>query len=217
MRKKTFSILAFSLTIVVLASLVSTLNFADAKVSEPKAKIIFKDDFKKTNLRDWTTVFGTWTVENGKLTQTDARLIGWDWSVRPTVVADVSVSDRFRIETRFTMISGGDVGSSAILFRYQDISNSLFVILNQWGAPNIIIGYAIDGAETNVWYPFAFSYNTEYKVKVEVIGNAIDVYVDGVLAASNPDLGAAYSTGKVGFHTTGTAVTYDDVVVSALR
>jgi len=182
------------------------------ELPKEKMPVKFKDKFNNEKLKDWNVVFGTWSVQNGKLAQNDPSQ-GGDWYQRPAIVANCIVGENFRIETEFNHDLGGSV---AILFRYQDMGNTLFIIFH--GGTHIIIGSAVDGAEIgNVWYPFSFSYDAKYQITIEVHGPEIDVYVDGVLAASNPDLGSAYSSGKVGFHTTGTAVTYDDVVVSELK
>jgi regulation of enolase protein 1 (concanavalin A-like superfamily) len=180
-----------------------------------KTKTIFKDDFRKTDLKDWITVFGTWTVQNGKLTQNDpsAGSAPW-WTGRPAIVADCTVSDNFRIETKFSQTQG----SIAVLFRYQqDIGNTEYVIFH--GGSNIIIGATVGGYEISRWFDFGYSRGTEHKAVIEVQGSIVVVYVDGTLAAFDDvsDRGFVYSSGRIGFDTWYTAATFDDLVVSTTR
>jgi len=205
MKKKIVCILVCMLVIITTESLTTPI------ASSCKGKILFKDNFKKTDLKDWTTVFGTWTVQNGKLTQTDQSQ-GGNWNQRPAIVADCTVSNHFRIKTKLNHDLGGSV---AILFRYQDMGNTLFVIFH--GGTNVIIGKVVDGAEYNNWYDFSYSLGTEYNVKIEVQGAKIDLYVDGALVASNDAWGSAYSSGKIGFDTWFAGATFDDVIVTALK
>ena len=197
-------ILTLTFIFMLLAAVVPMMPIGTAKKSD---KTLFKDDFKKPSLKDWTTVFGTWTVQNEKLTQTDQSQ-GGDWYQRPAIVADFNVYDSFRIETKLNHVSGGSV---AILFRYQDMGNTLFVIFHE--GINIIIGNVVGGTEYNNWYDFSYSKGTEYDVAIEVQGAKIDLYVDGALIASNDKWGSAYSSGKIGFDTWFASVTVDDVVV----
>jgi sugar lactone lactonase YvrE/nitrous oxidase accessory protein NosD len=178
------------------------------KISQTKDKVVFKDNFKKADFEGWTTVFGTWTVENGKLTQADQSQ-GGDWTTRPAVVADCIVGENFRFEAKFNHDLGGSV---AILFRYQDMGNTLFVIFH--GGTNVIIGKMVDWIEYNNWYDFSYSLGTEYTAEIEMQGAKIDLYVDGTLVASDDNWGSAYSSGKIGFDTWWATVTFDDVVIS---
>jgi parallel beta-helix repeat protein len=183
------------------------------KISENKQKVVFTDEFKKADLKEWTTVLGTWTVESGKLAQNDPNP-GGDWPTRPAIVADCIVEESFRIEAKFNQLSHEDPnpGSLAFLFRYQNMRNTLFVIFH--GGTNAIIGKVVDGIETNNWYSCPYSLDAEHTAAIEVDGAKIDLYLDGVLVASDDNWGSAYSSGRIGFDTWYTAAKFDDVIVS---
>ena len=214
MRGKSNITLVMTLALTIAASLLVPIGFYVN--AQPQ---VFKDNFSNGKLDSWSIVFGTWSVQNQRLVQNIADYGGSDnWYDRPEVIANCIVGGNFRIETNLIHRGGSSDssgGSTAILFRYQDWGNTLFVIFH--GGTNIIIGKVVNNVESNNWYSFTYSFNKEYNAVVDVDGAEIDVYVDGVLRASNSEWGSAFSSGKIGFDTWYTAVTYDDILVTTLR
>lgn len=186
-----------------------------ANKEDPKYKTVFKDNFNNGKLDGWTIGGqGTWSVQNKKLTQTDTSLDG-DWNERPTIIAnEVTVSDNFIIETKFNLISGQ---CAIIRFKCsQDLRNCLFVAM--WEGTTIIIGEVVDNIEiSSIWYNCPFERGIEHNLIIKVLGPTIEIYVDSILRASDNNYGTVYQSGKFGFTTYISSVTYDDVRVSTIK
>jgi hypothetical protein len=84
----------------------------------------------------------------------------------------------------------------------------------------IIIGEVIDNDEIgSTWYglPSEFEKGIEHKLMIKVQGQTIEVFIDGILMATDNNYGTVFQSGKFGFTTYNSAVTFDDVSVSTMR
>lgn len=158
-------------------------DYDNVVVNENPAFTAFADDFELLNF-DWYTAAGTWTrVDTGTTwvrRQSDlaggARLLGIGETWGDQIVA---------ADLRPTQFSGADrwVG---LIARYRDDTNYHYVTLRTSGA--LDIKKLVNGAiQTLVSVPFTVQTNVSYRIRLEVIGTSLRVYVNGTLRAEATD------------------------------
>jgi hypothetical protein len=157
-------------------------------VSGESAALPWSDTF--TNLNNWTTQNGTWSVASNTLTGTssiDALIVAgnitWtDYTV--TLIGMVNtISDQRNVD---------------IVFRFTDTNNFYFAGIGGWGSqyeiskmlsgtPSQLVGY---GTVSSI------SINTPYTIRVSAISNTITLYVNSNQVLQTTD--SSFSSGEIG-------------------
>lgn len=172
----------------------------------------------------FTAVEGSWAVQDGKLvgnstgTQDQARVIFGDPSLN-NVEISATVTFNSAINTgRWTALMHhvqNDIGPSYSLFTIRqgtDAKNGFEIAYRKPGTGNA--KWTVYNTAT---YKAPFAYGETHKVRVVVYNNSAWGFVDGEQViywkdAVLPEEGQ----GRVGLHTNGSSVTFDDVVVKTI-
>ena len=159
-------------------------------------------------------VDGTWGVSGGTYQITNAN------SASTTHLNNRSVHNTV-VTGNFTLTADAKVTASssswndfAIVFGYQNATNYYFASLNESndGATSGIFK-VVNGTSTELAdITSAITAGTNYAIKVERIGNTINVYRNNTLLATATD--ATYASGKVGFGTKSDKATFDNLIVT---
>jgi outer membrane protein assembly factor BamB len=176
----------------------------------------------------WDVDYPSWAIQNGKLTPTAFSASGFD--ARPTILTKQYFYDKFNlnlnIEAKYTRTSSTGI-SAGIIFKclpnqYFDFETKLpktylgvFLLNSAINFGKVVDGVLDQTSVRSVAYPFEL--NKEYTLRVEIYGLRIDVYVDGILTASDTGISLGYPQpwgGHVGFNINGAHVTFDDVKIS---
>lgn len=184
----------------------------------PGEDLLFSDDFENggdawspTSPPDWSlatdgsnTVYRQGTVDDG----TQLALAGdASWT-------DVSVEARVRV----TQFGGTDTADLAAVFaRCQDLDNYYYLALRSDG--RLAIKGRINGSDQTLASSVdpMLAANTWYEVKLEVVGDVIKAYLDGVRwSMATVDAGDIIPAGAIGLGTSNTSAEFDDVVVRAI-
>ncbi|MGO4695347.1 hypothetical protein AB4Z50_13825 [Paenibacillus sp. 2TAB26] len=81
----------------------------------------------------------------------------------------------------------------------------------------IAIKKTIAGTQTELASKaYTINVGTTYRVSVEVIGNQMNLYVDGILQLSATDPAFTFSKGRIGLETYNVTVLYDNVILIEL-
>jgi hypothetical protein len=185
---------------------------------------LFVDDFSIGDMRNWDIMYEqkSWTVVN-QVARGD--------SDKHLAVAAVSVPPeepwtdyKFQVNTKLEGSTDPfiDWYESFIFFRYQDLNNYYrFGIAGMYGTYNIIVlGKVKNGAWTHLAdIPFDAKKNVWYNLRVEVIGDSINGFLDGNQVISVKDTVDTLSSGIVGIGVQWNSMVtyYDDVVVRELQ
>ncbi|MGO4182450.1 right-handed parallel beta-helix repeat-containing protein [Paenibacillus sp. TAF43_2] len=172
---------------------------------------LLSENFESSSGR-WTVQSGNWSVvtDSGskKYRQTDysgsLATAGIDSWSNYTLASDIQISN-----------TAGSGGFANLVFRVTDANNKYFVYIGNMHG--IAIKKTIAGTQT-VLASKAHTINvgTTYRVSVEVIGNQINLYVDGILQLSATDPAFTFSKGRIGLETYNATVLYDNVILTEL-
>ncbi|MBP1993128.1 right-handed parallel beta-helix repeat-containing protein [Paenibacillus eucommiae] len=170
---------------------------------------LLSDNFEGSTGR-WAVQSGSWSVvtdsSSKKYKQTGysggLTTAGTDSWSNYTLASDIHISNA---------AAGG--GFANLVFRLTDANNKYFVFISNMHG--IEIKKTIAGTQT-VLASKAHTINvgTTYRVSVEVTGNRMDMYVDGVLQLSATDPAFTFSKGKIGLETYNATVLYDNFILA---
>ncbi|MBQ4556501.1 MAG: hypothetical protein IJA60_02500 [Clostridia bacterium] len=151
----------------------TNVTYSDIKVtSNIDGKVLF--DGSGTTASDWISSKGTWTVENGNLTQTDIASDCRIW-----------VDGKNFTDYTYEVTARKNDGNEAfvILVGVEDTDNVFFVNLGGWSNTKSTIQRIKNGVKASVTNTVngSFESNRDYKIKVVVSQNNMTVYVDGEL------------------------------------
>lgn len=157
-------------------------------------KTVFFENFDSTS--QWSVVSGSWSVSSGEYVGTAAGR---------TLAGDASWSD-YMVEANMVERSGNRTGLS---FRDDGTTyDSCFLKKS-----SNTVGFRYANTTQTATTAFSFSYNSPYKMKVEVFGNRVRCFVNDILMYDVVDTGML-STGKVGLSIQDTGTTaFDNVRV----
>jgi hypothetical protein len=174
---------------------------------------LYSDDFEAGNLTkpSWIDadpdLGGKWMVlaaDSGKVLAQTASVSDW-------VIAaggDYRWSDQV-VEARVRITS--DPGKAGIFARLRDTRNYYFLYID--GGSNLVLRKRVDNSSSDVQKVKVKSEaNTWYTLKLSVIGDKIQGYLDGNMLVSGSD--GSISTGGIGVGTSDCTAEFDDVVVN---
>jgi hypothetical protein len=186
-------------------------DYDNVVVNENPAFTAFIDDFQAPNVAWQYAPPGAWTrVDAGTswvLRQSD--LTG---GARQVISGELLGDQIVEADLRPTQFSGADrwVG---LVARYLNESNYHYVTLRSSGA--LEIKKLVNGAIQNlVSVPFTVQTNVSYRVRLEVLGTSVRVYVNGALRAEATDASITPVASTVGVATYKAAVDVDNFVVT---
>ncbi|MGG1515452.1 S-layer homology domain-containing protein [Paenibacillus oryzisoli] len=175
---------------------------------------IFSDDFETGDTEKWTSFAGNWTVQddNG-----NGVLSSWNQTKTSLITANAGASwtdYSYEARTKLPFINGEENGG--LLFRVQDENNFYMYRINA-KSKKLELFKSINGTMTAVAETPFTPAKMWYSVKVDVQGNTVKAYVDGVLMTNWTNPAQELTTGGVGFRTTSAKVLFDDAFVSAIN
>jgi hypothetical protein len=182
-----------------------------AGASGPQGEL-YAEDFEDGDLTmpSWIdadpSLGGMWTVtadDGGKVLAQAASVS--DWVI--AVSGDYRWTDQV-VEARVKITS--EPGKAGIFARVRDTRNYYFLYLD--GGSNIVLRKRVDNSSTDIQkVKIETVANTWYTLKLSVVGDALEGYVDGEMLVSGSDTGVA--TGGVGVGTADCTAQFDDVTV----
>jgi len=169
-----------------------------------------QDNFKDGDSAGWTQIGTTpWTVTSGAFTQSDTT---GSRAVRAeTYWRDQSIES----DVRITGVGSG-AAWAGLFVRFTDQNNTYYVTLRH-GDNQLILKKIVSGVITDLALPVSFQVgmNTTYKMRLEVTGFDLKVYVDGALKIQATDPGASLVAGRTGVGNLGASTQFDSIVMSA--
>lgn len=160
---------------LALSTWATTAQFDNVVITNANGETIYSSTFDDTDdyTQNWKANGGTWSVNNGVLTQSDAKMTG-QCNVLQLPTPDCT------IELDATK-TGGDEGF-LIAFAYNDPSNYIWWNIGGWGNTQEAIELSTNGMKTNL---ASSSHSIEtgksYHIKVVKNGNSAKCYLDGKL------------------------------------
>ena len=147
-------------------------TYDNVKVSAADGTVLFSDDF--SNSRGWTSAGGSWSVDGGVLSQTDASMQG------KLYVSDFQTPDSYVLEVDATKKSGSE--AFLVAFNYGDASNYCWWNIGGWSNSRHAIEVCSGGAKTEYGgVSGSIETGRTYHLRIEVNGPAVKCYIDGEL------------------------------------
>lgn len=181
-------------------------DFDNVVVTPSPLTTVYVDDFATSAADEWThTGSGQWTFSGGAFAQNsvgaEAR------AVIGGKTADQIVSARVR---QFAWSAAGTAERWAgLLARYVDDGNYYYLHLRSGGT--VSLRKLVNGTiSTLATAPLAVSLNTQYVLRLEVVGNQLRGYVNGNLLLQATD--GSHAAGISGLMTNKSATQFDDYV-----
>jgi Domain of Unknown Function (DUF1080) len=191
---------------------VARAGAAPAEIALPGSPPTKTFDFGAEGVAGWTTVGGTWTVEEMAGAPSGKRVLvqratGNEFNVivAPGAYADVDVSMRFK------PISGREDASGGIVVRFRD--GKYYVVRANALEDNFRL-YSYDGgrrqiASARVKAPALGQWHS---VRVVAVGDRIQAWLDGIPHLDHRD--ARFKSGAVGLWTKADSITaFDDLTI----
>jgi len=150
---------------------------------------------------------GMWTLtaDDGGNVLAQAASVS-DWVI--AVSGDYRWTDQV-VEARVKITS--EPGQAGIFARVRDTRNYYYLYLD--GGSNVVLRKRVDNSSSDIQkMKIETLANTWYTLKLSVIGDALEGYVDGEMLVSGSDTGVA--TGGVGVGTADCTAQFDDVTVN---
>lgn len=145
-------------------------TFDNVKLTDGNNQVIFSDDFS-TQQPQWYSTGGTWSTQEGVLTQTDQNMQG------KVYVCQVDNTADYTLELNATK-NQGDEGF-LIAFNYEDENNFCWWNLGGWGNTKHAIEQSMGGSKTTLAETSGTLVNGHtYHIKIEVKGTHVKCYLD---------------------------------------
>lgn len=182
-------------------------DYDNVIVSPTRRTTLYQDDFGINQFEAWThSGTGEWSILPGaEYVYQQTSVAGGARAVTPIPTGDQIVQAR-AMATSFGSGAGRWFG---LLARYQDDNNYYYVTVrndNTIGLRKLVNGAIV---ELDV-APLAVTTNTWYTLRLEAIGQALRVYVNGQLTLEARD--TSFAEGTYGLVTYKTATRYDDFI-----
>jgi pimeloyl-ACP methyl ester carboxylesterase len=187
--------------VIIIISFLLNPQTTFAVQSYQVGNILFSDDFNDGNYGGWTVLSGTWGIDSLK------RLYGIaSGTLKSGNIAPTGSWANYRVEVDVQNDGGIDEG---INFRYVNEANTYALNLRHrynapnTGTPEVKLLKAVGGVTTTIasTHNVTLEHFITYKVKIEVVGEHIQVWIDNNLIFDLDDPGTTLKTG-------GIAVTY---------
>jgi hypothetical protein len=174
----------------------------------PPQVTLLNCDFEDGNATGWTTSGGTWSV-----VADDSHVYSQSSSAGAAIacVGDSTWTD-YSYEAKINVATVN--GNAGILFRYTDASNYYMLRLNDSG-DKVQLYKCISGTLT-LLSEVALSISTSqyYTLKVDVKGNNVMGYVDGVQKINWTNSVSQLTSGKIGVRTSSSLGKFDNILVA---
>ena len=169
---------------------------------------LFSDNFESGNTSKWTLLSGSWSVvTDGSKVMRQATLTD---NARAQTNSSTWTNQRVSARVKPTSFNGSD-RFVAVLARVQNATNYYYATLRSSG--KIELKKLVNGSSTTIASKsFTISSGTWYTVRLEVIGNALSLYVNGTLQLSGTD--SQFASGRAGLATFFASAVFDDVLVN---
>ena len=179
-------------------------DFDNVVVSPSPLTTVYVDDFGPASVDQWTHIgSGQWTTNGGVFAQN---------SVSPDARSIIGGPTEDQVvEVRVRQIAWSSTGTAerwaGVLARYVDNGNYYYLHLRSGGT--VSLRKLVNGTIfTLASAPFAVSLNTQYALRLEVVGNQLRGYVNGVLFLQATD--SSHASGISGLMTSKAAAQFDD-------
>ena len=181
-------------------------DFDNVVVTPSPLTTVYVDDFATTTTDRWShTGTGQWTLGGGVFAQN---------SVGPEARAVIGGPTEDQVvQARVRQIAWSSTGTAerwaGVLARYKDAGNYYYLHLRSGGT--VSLRKLVNGAVvTLATAPLAVALNTEYGLRLEVVGNQLRGYVNGNLLLQATD--ASHTAGISGLMTSKAATRFDDYI-----
>ncbi|MBP1963371.1 family 43 glycosylhydrolase [Paenibacillus aceris] len=195
----------------LIASMVLTFTAPmEAVMAAGDDSILFQDDFNDRNADGWTTYGGSWNASDGAY-HTD-KGAGFK------AVANGTSFSNFVYEADISIKDGVNSDNAGLIFRVNTPSVGADNLQGYYAG--ITVNNLVQlGKMNNNWtelasIPFTVQQNKVYRMKVEVKGSNIDIYIDGSHVLSAVD--STFTQGAIGVRSFWTNATYDNLKVTDL-
>lgn len=181
-------------------------DFDNVVVTPSPLTTVYVDDFALSTSDPWThTGTGQWTFSGGVFAQN---------AVVPEARAVIGgpTTDQV-VQARVRQIAWSSTGTAerwaGVLARYRDAGNYYYLHLRSGGT--VSLRKLVDGAVVTIASaPLAVTLNTQYALRLEVVGNQLRGYVNGNLLLQATD--DSHSSGISGLMTSKSATQFDDYI-----
>ena len=169
---------------------------------------LFSDNFESGSTSQWTLLSGSWSVvTDGSKVLRQSTLTD---NARVQTNSSSWTNQRVSARVKATSFNGSD-RFVAVLARVQNQTNYYYATLRSSG--KIELKKLVNGSSTTfASKSFTVSPNTWYTVRLEVIGSALSLYVNGTLQLTAND--SQFAAGRAGLATFFASAVFDDVVVN---
>lgn len=148
-------------------------TFDNVKVTDSNGNVTFSDDFS-SDKSQWTSLGGTWSINNGVLTQGDASMQG------KIYLCNTKPNQSYTYEVDATKTAG--VEGFLIVFNYEDANNYCWWNIGGWNNTKHAVERCVNGTKTTLASANGtLTKNQTYHVKVVVDGSNVKCYLDGTL------------------------------------
>ena len=189
-------------------------SFDDAVIKEISSHddvefISFLDDFGDGNATGWTTTLGSWSlVTDGSYRyQNDNTATRNSYALCDELsnIEDVSVEAKIKLITSYNKAFRAvgvvaRVANAANMYRFYHHLGQMKIFKEVDG-----VGTLLDAND------YKFNANTDYTVKLEIIGSTLKGYVNGTLVCEATD--TSLTQGTAGLFTYAAKASYDDIVI----
>jgi pectate lyase C len=180
-----------------------------AAIYPASAATIFSDNFDDGNANGWSTQNGSWSVsqDNGNYSYYQSS------SNEGRAWAGNASWTNYSVEADVKIVNFNGSNRAYVAGRWKDANNFYAASLYNSSGGKLEIRKKVNGSTSTLTSKaFPLTTNKWYKVKLEMNGSTIRMYVDGVLqlTATNSDL----SSGMIGLVGYKAATRYDNIVVS---
>lgn len=184
----------------------------------PSGTELFREDFESEDVSRWNLAGGTWarTLDAETSSNVFSQSDDGPSDTLLAVAGDVSWRD-VRVEADFKVLAFNGSSSSymaGLCLRLTDAEN--FYLVGLRGDSNQHIGIRLFGDNNTTLSEseeFSGVENQWYRLRVDAIGSALSVFVDGELVLEQTD--AEHPAGGIGLCTTRATAVFDNILVTA--
>lgn len=180
-----------------------------ASAPPPGGGTLFSDDFEAGNTSKWSLLSGSWSVvtDGTRVLRQSATTDNARAATSSAAWTDQKVSARVK-----PLTWNGSDRFAAVLARLQDANNYYYATLRSSG--KLELKKLVGGTSTTLaTKAFTVATNTWYTVRLDVVGSALALFVNGTQQLTATD--TRFTSGKAGVATFFATASFDDVTVTA--
>lgn len=168
---------------VGLGSWMTSVAYDDLKVvSNSDGSVLYENDFSETSFKDFDYHEGDWSVQDGRLVQTNQAYPYDELSGDALYVGDAGWTD-YTLTVKAEILDGNE--GFLIPICVENSKNSIFWNIGGWGNTvsclQTVSGGSKSGQVDGTVRSLTLKKNRVYELKVEVSGSRIRCYLDGIL------------------------------------